>query len=114
MRRILIIDDAEDLRHVLFKVLTEMGNDVVVAENGEEGIELLNTFPIFDLVLTDVRMPGTDGNAVARYVRTSSKPDTPIVAITAVPDEVEKDVFDASISKPFKIEVLKELIRSFD
>ncbi len=65
MRRVLIIDDEKDIRYVLSMILTKMGYDVVVAENGKKGLELFNRVHGFDLVTTDIRMPGMNGNDVA-------------------------------------------------
>jgi CheY-like chemotaxis protein len=113
MRRILIIDDEEDLRYILSMLLTEMGYDVVVAENGQKGMELFNKVPGFDLVITDIRMPGIDGNDIARFIRNSNRSDTPLVAITAYPEEIVDNVFDFVFTKPFKLEDFKEVVRSF-
>ncbi len=112
MRRVLIIDDEEGLRTILSLFLTGQGYDVVVAENGEKGLKLFNKVPGFDLVITDIRMRGMDGNDVARFVRNSNKSDTPLVAITAYPDEIENNVFDCLLTKPFKLEDFKEAVRS--
>ncbi len=49
-----------------------------VALDGEKGVELFKTGNDFDLVITDIDMPGMDGNEVARHVRASDKSDTPI------------------------------------
>jgi len=113
MRRVLIIDDEEGLRTILSLFLTRQGYDVVVAENGEKGLKLFNKVPRFDLVITDIRMRGMDGNDVARFIRNSNKSDTPLVAITAYPDEIENNVFGCSLTKPFKLEDFKDIVRSF-
>jgi two-component system response regulator RegX3 len=113
MRRVLIIDDEEDLRYILSMLLTEMGYDVVVAENGQKGVELFNKVPGFDLVITDIHMPGMDGNDIARFIRNSNRSDTPLVAITAYPEEIVDTVFDFLFTKPFKLEDFKEVVRSF-
>ena len=114
MRRVLIIDDEEGLRTILSLFLTRQGYDVVVAENGEKGLKLFNKVPGFDLVITDIRMRDMDGDDVARFVRNSNKSETPLVAITAYPDEIENNVFDCLLTKPFKLEDFREVVRSFD
>ena len=78
------------------------------AEDGEKGIEFFREKGRFDLVFTDTRMPRMDGNEVARYIRSSETAETPIAAITAHEDEVQKEMFDFSMLKSFSN---KELIR---
>lgn len=113
MSRVLIIDDERGVRYILELLLTMMGYDVVVAENGQKGMELFNKFPAFDLVITDIHMPGMDGNDIARSIRNSDRSDTPLVAVTANPEDIVGNVFDLIVTKPFKLEVLQEAVRSF-
>ena len=112
MRRILVIDDDRGIRELLCLLLKERGYDVEIAGDGEEAIELLDMSAAFDLVITDIRMPVTDGNDVARYVRTSLKQEVSLVAMTGFSDEIEKGLFDYSIEKPFKLEALDKIIQS--
>jgi len=55
--RILLIDDEPGMREVLSAVLGRAGHSVVVAESGQQGIILIGA-EIFDLIITDVKMPG--------------------------------------------------------
>jgi CheY-like chemotaxis protein len=73
MHRVLIIEDEQDIRDILSIVLTRLGYDVVAAENGKKGVDLFNNAPFFDLVITDIRMPGMSGNDVAKHIRASRK-----------------------------------------
>ncbi len=114
MRRVLIIDDDDDFRTIISQVFMNLGYDVVAVESGKKGIELFDKPPHFDLVITDICMPRMDGNAVADHIRNSTKPDTPVVALTGFPDETQKGMFDALLSKPFNLENLKKVIGSFD
>ena len=113
MGQILIIDDDQSIRSILFMVLTELGYGVKVAENGEEGIALFDMISDFDLVITDINMPGMNGNEVGQHIRDSPKADTPLVAITAFPDEIQKDMFNFSLIKPFDLEDLQNVVESF-
>ena len=81
------------------------------AEDGEEGVELFMKSGNFDLVITDIRMPRKDGNDVAKQIRRTERADTPIIAITAYKDELQMDLFNFSIVKPFRIEDLIKIIR---
>jgi len=110
MHRVLIIEDEQDIRDILSIVLTRLGYDVVAAENGKKGVDLFNNAPFFDLVITDIRMPGMSGNDVAKLIRASRKSDTPLIAITGFPDEIEKDMFDSSLQKPFSLKDFEKVI----
>ena len=114
MHRILVIDDEQNIRSILFMILKELGYSVVVAEDGVKGIELFNKIGDIDLVITDIRMPNMDGNEVARYIRNSDKSDTPLIAITCFPEEIQNDMFDFSLAKPFKLQDLSRVVRSFE
>ncbi len=110
--RALIIDDEEYVRLVLEQALREEGCAVTAAKNGKSGIELLQS-ATFDFVITDLRMPGTDGKAVLKWVK-EHQPEVDVVMLTGhgdVKDAVEamkqgawdfliKDTpFDATIVK---------------
>jgi CheY-like chemotaxis protein len=79
MRQILIIDDDKSIRSILSMFLKEFGYDVKTAASGEEGIELFKRIADLDLVITDIRMPGIDGNEVAKIIRNSEKSELPLV-----------------------------------
>jgi len=113
MRRILVIDDEQSIRTIISLLLREMGYCVEAAENGKEGIEIFHRDGDFDLVITDIRMPNMDGNEVARHIRTSARPKTPLVAVTAFPEEAQMKMFDFALIKPFKLEELRTIVRSF-
>ena len=113
MENILIIDDEANIRTILDRYLTGIGYEVRAVRTGMEGIELFNHNKRFDLVITDISMPGMDGNAVASHIRTSTKANIPIVAITGSGEEcIKKELFDSVVIKPFKISTLASLIRS--
>ena len=93
-----------------------MGYRVKTANSGEGAIEILRGGHDFDLVITDIVMPNMDGNAVAEYIRSSNRADTPIVAITGHTEKNNKELFNSILVKPFKIKeliaVIKLLIKS--
>jgi two-component system response regulator AtoC len=101
--RILVVDDRENVRALLARILGEV-YEVAEAEDGQRAISLLASRG-FDVVLTDLRMPGADGFEVLRVVR-SRAPDTEVVLMTAyatVEDAVaamKQGAFDY-LQKPF-------------
>jgi len=68
----------------------------------------------FDLVISDIQMPNMDGNEVARYIRNSDKSATPLIAITGFPGDLQKEMFDYSLIKPFSLKDFDLMIRSFE
>ena len=79
-QKILVADDEASIRRILETRLKMVGYDVIVAEDGEEAVEVFNkTNP--DLVVLDVMMPKMDGYGVTREIRRNS--DVPIIILTA-------------------------------
>jgi len=102
--RILVIDDEESVRSVLSRILTQVKHQVDVAKDGEEGIKLFHEGE-FDIVLTDLGMPGMSGWDVCREIKKMS-PQTPVGMITGwgmeIGEEKMKEAeLDFLISKPF-------------
>ncbi len=97
---ILFIDDDRDLLRVVSLILNESGFNVTTASNGKEGIEKFDS-GYFDIVITDIQMPGIYGNEVAKHIRSSYKNFTPIIGISGGLLEVKESGFDLIISKPF-------------
>ena len=112
MHHILVIDDEQTFLDFLGRTLTIMGYRVKTANSGEGAIEILRGSHDFDLVITDIVMPETDGNAVAEYIRSSNRADTPIVAITGHDEKDDRDLFNSILVKPFKIKELIAVIKS--
>ena len=79
-RKVLVVDDDPAVRKSIDRVLTGKGYAVITAENGEEALRKLNEEK-YDLVYTDIRMPGMSGLEVAEQVK-ARKPWTPVVIIT--------------------------------
>jgi CheY-like chemotaxis protein len=113
MALILVIDDLKSIRTIISMVLKELGHEVKLAEDGQEGIQLLNGPSEFDLVITDINMPNKDGNEVAKYIRSSQRSTIPVIAITGFPEEAEIELFNHTIIKPFKLESLRETVDRF-
>ncbi|MBA2848921.1 sigma-54-dependent Fis family transcriptional regulator [Thermosulfuriphilus ammonigenes] len=82
--RVLLIDDDESFREVMLFNLQEEGLEVDVARDGHEGLNLFFKKD-YQLVITDLKMPGADGMEVLRSIKQRS-PEVPVVVITAFGD----------------------------
>ncbi len=112
--RVLIIDDEPSIREVLSFYLQRKQLEVETAADGREGIEKLNNSE-FDVVVTDLKMPGElDGLGVLRYIR-EYHPDTQVIIMTAFAstdtaiEAMKLGAYDY-IEKPFNNEELNTLI----
>ncbi|MEW6054516.1 MAG: sigma-54 dependent transcriptional regulator [Nitrospirota bacterium] len=112
--KILIVEDEKSMREVL-KILLEGENyDVVSASDGQEGLSIIDR-DIFDLVITDMKMPKADGFTVLKKVKEIS-PDTIVIMITAFGttelaiDAMKLGAYDY-ISKPFNIDEIRLIVK---
>ncbi len=113
-RSILIIDDDREMGALIRKVLHRENYGVHVAHSGQEGILMLRR-QSFDLIISDLRMPGISG---IELIRTAKKiaPETPLILITAFGDiqtyleALGAGAFDY-INKPLKMRDLRHSIR---
>ena len=108
--KVLIVEDNESIRNLLNTKLNKSNFDVYCAKNVLDAFSKI-TENRFDLFLTDISMPGLNGNILARYIRNLDK-DIPIVAVTASPERAN-EVFDAVIEKPFCLNFLFDTISYF-
>jgi signal transduction histidine kinase/ActR/RegA family two-component response regulator len=111
--RILVIDDEEAVRDILSQMLKVRGHRVVVASNGEEGIEQFKKGE-FDLVFTDLGMPKVSGWDVGRAIKGMNS-KVPIAMITGWGMELNKEKMSESgidlvVSKPFNFDQVIELV----
>ena len=83
---ILLIDDEAIALSNLSHVLDREGYDVTACRDGETGLAEMQTTE-FDLVLTDLCMPGIDGMDVLRHIREST-PDVPVIMIQDMPPSI--------------------------
>ncbi len=103
-KRILVVDDEQNIRTVLRALLARDGHDVVCASSGDEAIAVLRRGDLH-AVLTDLRMPGADGMAVLGYAR-RNYPGLPVVILTAhgtvdnAVEAIKQGAFDY-LTKPF-------------
>jgi DNA-binding NtrC family response regulator len=91
MTKILIIDDEQGIRDLLDTLLCRKGYDVVVAENGREGLKVFRRERP-DVVVLDLKMPGMDGLTVLQEIR-HLDPNKPVIILTgAGTPETEQQV----------------------
>lgn len=109
---ILIVDDVETNRLVLEEIIKEMGCSTILAENGQQALDMVRTHKP-QLVLTDISMPGMDGYELCRTLKKNSNTkNIPIVFISAFDDPM--DIVEGFllggedyITKPFIPEVVQ-------
>jgi CheY-like chemotaxis protein len=112
---ILVIDDEPEVRQVLVDLLTRRGHTIVAEPDGPSGLARLAD-RTFDLVITDLGMPGLSGWDVAGVVKRHGR--TPVALITGWSDQLDLDEararhVDFIIPKPFRLEqILKVLAQA--
>src|SRR3990172_2004492 len=105
--RVLIVDDEEQMRDLLAKVLEKNGFQVAAAGDGSQALALLEKEPV-DLVVTDVRMPGLGGMEALKAIK-ELNPDNNVIILRAFGSigqavQAVKDGAYDYINKPFKID----------
>ena len=111
-KKILVVDDKEDSRILVGKILRFRGYEVIGAGTGEEAISMAQT-DIPDLILMDIRLPGgIDGLEATRRIKaTPQLAHIPILAMTASvrPEDMQKALDEGCngfVSKPIDIDEL--------
>ncbi|WP_420264751.1 sigma-54-dependent transcriptional regulator [Candidatus Magnetominusculus dajiuhuensis] len=113
--KILVVEDEKSMNDILKLLLEGEGYDVVSAYDGGEGLEILKK-DIFDIVITDIRMPIGSGYEILKGVRELS-PETMVLMITAfgtTEDAIEAMKLGAYdyINKPFKIDEIRLIVKN--
>jgi excisionase family DNA binding protein len=104
--RVLVVDDEASIRDLLSKTLALAEYDVDLAPDGRTALERLRIIP-YDLLITDLKMPGVDGLAVIREAR-RLKADIPVIIITGFSTEASAiEAVNLGVSgyltKPFRV-----------
>ena len=114
-RKILVVDDERSMREFLGIMLAKEGYGVTQCPDGETALRQVDE-DIFDLVIMDIRMPKMDGIAVLERIKEIA-PETTVIMITAFASTdtavqaMKKGAYDY-ITKPFKIDEIKLIIRN--
>ena len=110
MPQILVIDDEKAILDMIRMALTRVGYEVEIAPDGCQGIQKFDNGH-FDVVITDISMPGLDGSRVAQHIRHSNRPSTPIIGFSGTPWLLEKGDFDMVFTKPFPLKDLMNAVQ---
>lgn len=111
--RVLVVDDDEAIRAILGKYLTRLGYGVELAGNAADAIGRIES-SFFDLVLTDVRMPGSDGMDLLNWI-SGHRPETAVVMLSGCDDvklavrAMKAGALDY-IVKPFKLQDVSDTL----
>lgn len=111
---ILIVEDEIEIREGVSEYLSEVGYNVITAEDGIQAIELFNKNKI-DLVILDIMLPKANGFVVLNNIRKES--NIPVIMLTAMSDDYTQimsfdEKADDYITKPFSIIVLHKRIEA--
>ena len=114
--RILVIEDEAGVRNIAVTVLRSRGYEVEEAEDGEEALEIINAKPgHFDLVISDVVMPGMNGPTLIKQAREKLGNARVIFISGYAEQELAKQLDDRAVSflpKPFSVRQLSELVKT--
>lgn len=114
VKRILVVDDEPQIARVLRRSLASRGYEVQVAGEGEEALEIFNSWTP-DLIITDLSMPNMGGLELCRRVRATSQ--VPIIALSVKGEERAKvEALDGGaddyVTKPFGMDELLARVRA--
>jgi two-component system nitrogen regulation response regulator GlnG len=115
--KIFLVDDDEDVRFLMTRMLKQSGvHQVKVFSGGEELLENLRSGEIPDLIIQDQNMPGMNGIQTMAMIR-ELHPEMPILISSGQPDIEEMDCFKQSrvgvISKPFSMDEIQAKLAEF-
>jgi CheY-like chemotaxis protein len=116
MKRILVVDDDDNLREILSATLSQRGRAIDTARDGLEALTLLNQKQ-YDVVLSDLRMPGLDGPALYEALRAMRHTTTVprVIFMTGNVGGGEYAAFlqrttDPILEKPFNLDVVRHVV----
>jgi two-component system cell cycle sensor histidine kinase/response regulator CckA len=111
---VLLVEDEDMVRAVAERALTRQGYKVLTANDGEQGLEVLNGGEQIDLLISDVVMPNMDGPAMVAHAR-RTHPDLPVLFMSGYAEEQLRKSIDianvAFLPKPFSVNQLAEAAR---
>ena len=85
--RVLVVDDEEPILQVVDRTLRDAGYQTALARNGRAALDVASVEPTFDLLLTDLMMPGMRGDDLARRLWVGH-PDLKVLYLTGFPDSL--------------------------
>jgi len=113
--KILLVEDEDMVRAVAERALARAGYQITACADGEEGLATIAKGESFDLVVSDVVMPGMDGPAMVRAIR-QQRPDMPVLFMSGYAEEnLRKDIDIPDmhfIAKPFSVQAISDKVGS--
>ena len=120
-KKVLLAEDNEMNQMIAQAILTESGLEVVIANNGQEAVNMMEESPAgtYNIILMDIQMPVMDGYEAARLIRAFTDPEKaniPIVAVTANAFEEDRKLaleagMNGHLAKPYDIPKMMETIK---
>lgn len=114
-KRMLIVDDEETLTYSLYQnfILAKQNYEIITASSGEEAAEHIRN-KNFDLVITDICMPGISGMELLASIK-EKNPSTEVIIMTAYGSQEKKEEAIQTgakyyIEKPFELKELKQIV----
>jgi CheY-like chemotaxis protein len=100
--KVLVVEDDPFIREMAVAGLEDAGYEVIEAGNGGDALRLLQTGITLDALLTDIRLPGANGWAVARAYR-ERFPDLPVLYVTGYAEQMQPVPGGIILSKPYRM-----------
>ena len=108
--RLLVVDDSEEVRVTLKIAVDQLGHSAEIVDCAETALERFDSGR-FDAVITDLYLPGMDGDQLARLIKRQDA-EIPIILLTAYPPARLPDDIDTLLVKPFNVQNLSEALQN--
>ena len=118
---VLLVEDNVVALRLIETIVTQAGLKFTSALDGERALELAKT-NVFDLIITDIGLPGISGYdltyAIRQWEKSSHKKSTPIIGLTAyalceIKDECLQSGINTMISKPIDLKTIQQLVKQY-
>lgn len=114
MARILLADDDGTVRELVARVLESGGHAVRVAQDGQEALGLADSGGAFDILVTDVHMPGIDGITLAKTLA-AKQPGLKVLLLSGFPEQLQRGKSELTgrvetLTKPCSVEDIRARI----
>lgn len=111
--RVLVVEDDAFVRDMAVSGLEEAGFEVIEAADGGQALRLLDTEIAIDALLTDIRMPETNGWEVAKAYRRRF-PDLPVMYVTGYSERMDPVTGGIVLPKPYRLSQVISILRTWD
>jgi CheY-like chemotaxis protein len=109
--RVLVVEDEESVRQALSRILENFGHDTVLAKDAVEGLAKFKESGNFDIILTDLSLPGPSGLDLAANAK-ALRPEIPVILLSGwdISEKELKGAVEMVMSKPVKIKDMLDAI----